>query len=129
MIRDVESGHEQVLELAGEAVEHANWAPDATWIVYDISAQMTGTVPNDQVMRIRPDGSEPPEILFEATDQQGGFKPWYSPDGSRILFGCFTGGPTASDAACLMDADGANLVKLVDTSQHENHFSWGVTPP
>lgn len=51
-----------------------------------------------------------------------------SPDGSRILFGCFMGGQASSDAACLMDADGSNVEILVDTPRHENHFSWGVAP-
>ena len=69
-------------------------------------------------------------MLFEGTASQGGFKPWYSPDGSRILFGCFQEGASSTDAACLMDDDGSNLEILVDDPQvHENHFSWGPPSP
>lgn len=127
VVRDIETGVERVITAAGTAVEHANWSPDGAWLIYDVSPVLGGAVPNDQVERIAADGSGVPVVLFPATEQQGGFKPWYSPDGGRILFGCFMGGPASSDAACLMDADGSNVEILVNSGEHENHFSWG--PP
>ena len=126
VIRSIATGEERVL-AAGMSIEHPAWSPDGRWIVYDISPALGGAPPNDQVMRIRADGTGQPEVLFQGTADQGGFKPVYSPDGSRILFGCFLKAG-ATDAACLMDADGSNVEVLVDApSIHENHFHWG--PP
>jgi TolB protein len=127
IVRNIETGAERVVVDAEYGVEHANWSPDGIWIIYDASPRLGGSAPNDQVERIKADGSGTPEVLFEGTARQGGFKPWYSPDGSRIVFGCFRGGPSSSDAACLMDADGSNVEYLIDSPIHENHFSWG--PP
>ena len=125
MVRDLATGEERTIDAAGGAVEHANWSPDGQWIVYDVAASMTGEVPNDQLERIAADGTGEPVILLAGTPTQAAFKPWYSPDGSRILFGCI--GPHGDDAACLMDADGSNVTFLVDEpGVYENHFSWGV---
>ena len=49
----------------------------------------------------------------------GAAKPTYSPDGSRIVFGC-------SMALCLMDADGSDVIELLRVPSAElNHFAWG----
>lgn len=128
VVRSIATGEERVLP-AGMSVEHPGWSPDGEWIAYDISPALGGARPNDQVMRIRADGSGAPEVLFEGTADQGGFKPVYSPAGDRILFGCFMAAD-ATDAACLMDADGSNVEVLIDApSIHENHFSWGPPTP
>lgn len=66
-----------------------------------------------------------PEILVQATVTQAAFKPAFSPDGERIIFGCI--GRAATKPMCMADANGANVVILVDDPKvDENHFSWGV---
>lgn len=130
IVRNIATGVERVVLGIERGVEHANWSPDGSWIVYDASPNLGGAAPQDQVERIAADGSGEPEVLFEGTTTQGGFKPWYSPDGSRILFGCFRGGAASTEAACIMDANGSNVVILVDDPRiHENHFSWGPPAP
>jgi len=127
-VRDLASGEERAITAAGNAVEHANWSPDGEWIIYDVASWMTDSVPNDRLERIAADGTGEPVVLLEGTPTQAAFKPWYSPDGSRILFGCL--GQGGDDAACLMDADGSTLAILIDEpGVHENHFSWGVAAP
>jgi Tol biopolymer transport system component len=126
-VRSVDTGAERALAAAGTAVEHPSWAADGASILYDISPAFGATLPNDQVMRIAADGSGEVVVLFRATADSGGFKPSESPDGSRIVFGCFENG--ATDGLCLMSADGSNVVVLEDTSRHENHFSWGPPVP
>lgn len=129
VVRNIETGDERVIEAAGQSVEHANWSPDRHWIIYDVSPRLGGTPPADQVEIIAADGSGVPIVLFPGSASQGGFKPWYSPDGSRIVFGCFQGGQSSTDAACLMDADGTNFAYLIDDpSIHENHC-WGPPAP
>ncbi len=128
IVRDLASGKERAIEAAGTAPEHPNWSPDGEWIIYNIAAWMTDAVPRDQLERIAADGSGEPVVLLEGTPTQAAFKPWYSPDGTRILLGCL--GPGGDDAACLMNADGTNLEILIDEpGVHENHFSWGIATP
>ena len=129
VVRNIETGIERVVAGTERAVEHASWSPDGELIMYNSAPHLGSSAPNDQVERISEDGSGEPEVLFEGTSSQGGFKPGYSPDGSRILFGCFQNA-SATDAACLMDPDGSNLDILVDDPEvHENHFSWGPPTP
>ena len=60
--------------------EHPTWSPDSRWILFNLG-------PNGTIQRMRPDGSDRHSIV-EAREGFGGHKPWYSPDGSRILFVC-----------------------------------------
>jgi TolB protein len=128
MVRDIPSGTERAITAAGDAVEHANWSPDGKWIVYDVAGAMSDQVVDDQLERIAADGTGQPVVLLAGSATQAAFKPWYSPDGSRILFGCH--GPQGDDAACLMNADGSAVRILVDQpGVDENHFSWGRAAP
>ena len=65
----------------------------------------------------------------------GGHKPWFSPDGSRILFMCENQGLLADasesydEDICVMDADGSDIVNLTNTpAKFENWPSWGPAP-
>jgi Tol biopolymer transport system component len=127
VVRDLASGEETPIVAAGTAVNHPNWSPDGEWIIYDISSEVTGDLSDERLARIRADGSGEPVVIWEPPGTGAAFKPWYSPDGTRILFGCT--GSTGDDALCLLDADGSDLRILVDEPGiDENHFSWGVAP-
>lgn len=127
-VRTIATGEELEITAVGTAPEHPAWSPDGDWILYNTNPNYGSGNPNDQVERIGAGGSGEPEVLFEGTENQGGFKPSYSPDGRMIVFGCFTE-PAGTDALCVMNADGGSPFKLLDSEVHENHFSWGVTPP
>jgi TolB protein len=104
--------------------EHPVWSPDSHWILFNLG-------PNGTIQAMRANGGARRTIL-EATEGFGGHKPWYSPDGSRILFVCEKQGtlpePPAgqNDDICVMDADGSHIVNLTNTTNTwENYPSWG----
>ena len=126
VVRDLETGDERVITAAGTTADHPSWSPDGQWIVYNIASWRTGNLADEHVMRVAADGSGEAVPLTDSTVVQVGFKPSYSPDGTRIVFGCI-GLDGDDDALCLMDADGSNFEVLVDEpGVPENHFSWGV---
>jgi Tol biopolymer transport system component len=117
MIRDLDTGEERRVFADDVGPEHLDWSPDGKWIIYNSHGwpEAIGRMPADD-----PDAT--PEVLYGDADHNG-IKPAYSPDGSRIVFGC-------DGSVCLMDADGSNVGTLVQFQGGIpfNHFAWGVTP-
>lgn len=102
--------------------EHPTWSPDSRWITF--------ASPEGTIEAMRPDGRRRHTILA-ATDSLGGHKPWFSPDGSRMLFMCAITDPHGNynEDICVMNADGSNLVNLTNTpGTFENWPSWGPKP-
>jgi TolB protein len=119
-------GRVQQLTPWGTFVEHPTWSPDSAWITFNS--------PEGTIEAIRPDGSGRRTIL-EATEGFGGHKPWFSPDGNRMLFVCENWGtlpeppPDFNDDICVMDADGTDIVNLTKSVERfENWPSWGPAP-
>jgi len=103
--------------------EHPTWSPDGRWIIYNS--------PEGTIQRIRPSGTGRRSIVT-ASDGFGGHKPWYSPDGTKILFMCENQGtlpnpPTGyNQDICVMHADGSHIVHVIDTPNVlESWPSWG----
>jgi Tol biopolymer transport system component len=105
------------------SAEHPTWSPDSRWIIYNS--------PEGAIQKIRPSGTGR-QTIVAASDGFGGHKPWYSPDGAKILFMCDNKGtlpqpPTDfNQDICVMNADGSNIVHVIDTPNVlENWPSWG----
>ena len=69
---------------------------------------------------MRPDGTDRHTIV-PASEGFGGHKPWFSPDGTRILFMCENQGTLRkpprdyNQDLCVMEADGDNIVNITNT--------------
>ncbi len=119
-------GRHRVRQLTPWALnaEHPTWSPDSEWIVFN-------TAPNGTIKAMRADGSDRHTIVPES-DGFGAHKPWFSPDGSMLLFMCENWGSSAeppenyNEDICTANADGSNIVHVIDTpGVLENWPSWG----
>jgi Tol biopolymer transport system component len=119
-------GHAARLTPWKQFSEHPTWSPDGQWIIFNTR--------NGFIQVVRPNG-EDRHVILPAAKGSGGHKPWYSPDGSRILFMCENQGTLPRPPAdynqdiCVMNADGTNVVRIVSTPKaQENYPSWGPAP-
>ena len=103
--------------------EHPTWSPDSRGILYNS--------PEGTIQKIRPAGTGRRTIVA-ASAGFGGHKPWYSPDGTKILFMCDNQGTLLkppknfNQDICVMNADGSKIVHVIDTPNVlENWPSWG----
>jgi Tol biopolymer transport system component len=110
----------------GAYVEHPTWTPDGRLIAFND--------PDGTIEVIRPDGRGRRTIL-PALDGRGGHKPWFSPNGRKILYMCENHGllpeppEDYNEDICVMDADGTDIVNLTHTpDRFENWPSWGPAP-
>jgi TolB protein len=108
-------------------VEHPTWSPDSRWILFNVA-------PNGSIQVMRPNGRAR-HTIKAATDDFGGHKPQFSPDGRRIALMCENQGTQAAPPSdydediCVMDADGTNLIHLTNTQNSlENWPSWAPKP-
>jgi Tol biopolymer transport system component len=125
MIRDLETGAERVVTANEFEPEHPDWARDGQSIIYNTLHAADPSIRMERIERVPAnDASAEPVVLYSPPGGgPGAAKPTYSPDGSRVLFGC-------SMAMCLMDADGSNVAELLRVPAAElNHFAWGSGEP
>lgn len=124
----------QQLTAEGIAEEHPHWSPDSQWIVFNV-AKESGHPPasNNGIYLMRSDGTEQHLIYNGRTNQRKNLpslahKANFSPDGKKILFGCWSFTNQSNDI-CVMDVDGTSVVDIISTSGlDENVPSWGVAP-
>jgi Tol biopolymer transport system component len=121
MIRDLETGAERVVTSNEREPEHPEWSPDGSSIIYNTLHAADPSVSLEQIELVpADDATAVPTVLYKPpSGGLGAAKPTYSPDGSRITFGC-------SRALCTMNADGSDVLRLASLPDAElNHFAWG----
>jgi Tol biopolymer transport system component len=103
-------------------LEHPRWAPDGRHIVYNVDLGDTAD-PAGGIWQIGADGSDADQILPGSSELLG-FKPVFSPNGRRILFGCFVVAQEQDDL-CVMRADGSRVRNITRTPRiFENFPAW-----
>jgi Tol biopolymer transport system component len=105
-------------------VEHPRWSPDGTTIIYNIEDQEHADDPVNGIWTVPAAGGRPAQLL-RSTSSLHGFKPDYSPDGTRIVFGCIDHAGFGTDDICIMNADGTGVERVVATDHAiENNLVW-----
>jgi Tol biopolymer transport system component len=127
LVADLATGEERTVKAFGGL--NAGWSPDGSRIV--MQTDPGGADIWGPLITISADGDPASEVeLYPGGAEQGGFKPTYSPDGSRVAFGCGSGAGTDNydEAICVIDAHGGDPRVIVDTDGvWENEVAWGVT--
>jgi TolB protein len=115
----------QQLTSDGIAAEHPTWSPDSQWIVFDVAKESGHPAGSSlSIYLVRPDGTDQ-HLIYNGRANLPAYKPHFSPDGTKILFGCQNGSPDI----CVMNADGSNVVDIISTPNFRDNFpSWGVAP-
>ena len=89
------------------------------------SGHPTGS--NLGIYLMRSDGTEQ-HLLYNGRENLPIHKAHFSPDGKKILFGCWSFTNQSNDI-CVMDVKGTNVVDIISTPDFDENFpSWGTAP-
>jgi len=109
----------------GLAAEHPTWSPDGKLIIFNDASW--NPYPIESIWIMKPDGTDR-HVLYQGTERTGHVKPWFSPDGTKILFACGGFRPYNGDL-CIMNADGTGVVNITNSPGIlEGIPSWGTAP-
>jgi Tol biopolymer transport system component len=105
-------------------LEHPDWSPNGRWIIFNTEPE----TPNAAIMAVHPNGRDL-HVLKRSNDRFEFFKPVWSPNGRKILVGCFDV-RAEIDKLCVMNADGQNVHVVIDATPNPVNFpAWGSHPP
>ena len=103
-------------------LEHPDWSPDGRLITFNIAPENPAAADSGSILSVRPDGSGL-RVLQQATNGLRFFKAVWSPDGRRLLTGCYEV-EDSIDRICTISRGGRVSV-VVGGTQRVNFPSWG----
>ena len=104
----------------GAGVEHPHWSPDGRWVLFNVESPQN---PKNGVYLVRPHGQGLHRIL-RSDETFIFYKPDLSPDGKRLLLGCFVIAEQQEDI-CTVDLRGRRVTRVVSTpGDFENFPVW-----
>jgi Tol biopolymer transport system component len=128
LVVNADGSNPRQLTAWGIAEEHVSWSPDSQWIVFNVakeSGHPTGS--NLGIYLMHSDGTGQ-HLLYNGRENLPTHKANFSPDGKKILFGCWSFTNQSNDI-CVMDVNGKNVVDIINTPGLDENFpSWGVAP-
>jgi WD40 repeat protein len=112
---------------ARAGLEHPDWSPDGKWLGFNIAPENGQLADSGSLLAVRPDGKAL-HVLRARTADLGFFKMAWSPDGKRLLMGCFDT-TVERDRLCTSTAGGGGVrpIEMADNSW-VNHPAWGPMP-
>jgi Tol biopolymer transport system component len=114
----------------GMEVGNPAWSPVGDWIAFQ-SPKETVKSGEQNIYKVRPDGTGLTQLtakLSSASWGQGTFHPWWSPDGSEIVFSHGPGSMPDRASLYVMNADGSGLRLIAPSSLNQNFPVWGPIP-
>jgi Tol biopolymer transport system component len=101
---------------------NAGWSPGGTTIAFSNQGSL---------YRVNPDGSGLKQIPLQGIlTKSFAFDPDWSPDGTKIVFGMYTGATpaTSQEGIYTANADGSDVTHLTRTPTHDDSEDWGPHP-
>jgi Tol biopolymer transport system component len=108
-------------------LEHPDWSPDGKWLGFNISSWQRDLADSGALLVVRPDGKAL-HVVRAPTPDLRFYKIGWSPDGHRLLMGCFELS-SERERLCTSTAGGGNVqrIELGDDSW-VNFPAWGPQP-
>ncbi|MBT2547300.1 PD40 domain-containing protein [Arthrobacter sp. ISL-65] len=104
-------------------LEHPDWSPDGRSITFNIEPENTKAPDYGSILAVHPDGSRL-RVIQPRTPDLKFFKAVWSPDGRKLLSGCFDT-HARIDRICVV-APSRRITVVVDGPQGVNFPSWGA---
>jgi TolB protein len=114
--------HRVVAATAG--LEHPDWSPNGRWISFNIAPEAAGARGAGSILAVHPDGNGL-HALRRWTQRFKFYKAVWSPDGRKLLSGCFDV-PAGTENLCVIRPDAGTISVVVDGSRSPvNYPAWG----
>lgn len=95
-------------------LEHPDWSPDGPLITFNVAPENPSAADSGAILSVRPNGRDF-YVLYPPTQKVRFFKAVWSPDGRKMLAGCYET-PTGLDRICTISGRGkAHTVVNGDT--------------